>query len=325
MERILSQDEISALFSSMPSEGQVPGPGTETAAESFASVLPYDFCRSDRISNDQMRSLHVLHSHFARNFSTSLSAYLRSVAEVRLLAIDQISYAEFLKRLSDPTYYGALSLRPMIGSVALEISPALAFSMIDILLGGPGQPPAENRALTEIETNIMDGIVRLILRDLKEAWRPILEVEPHLEAIETKPQMLQIVAPGEAIVDVGFEIKLGENGGALHLGLPSMMLKVNRGKFDQYRQPRRAGSDDREAHRVRELLRNVPLTLTTEIRNRNLLIEDLLSIGAGDIMQLDQRVGDPVLLCIGGAAKFQGRIVVRRGKKAFEIIAPCEP
>ncbi len=75
---------------------------------------------------------------------------------------------------------------------------------------------------------------------------------------------------------------------------------------------------------MRELLRNVPLPLTTEIRNRNLLIEDLLSIGAGDIMQLDQRVGDPVLLCVGGVPKFQGRVVVRRGKKAFEIIGPYE-
>jgi flagellar motor switch protein FliM len=308
----------------MSSGSQMLGQQPENSAEAFTSVAKYDFCRSDRISKDQIRSIHLLHSYFARNFSSSLSAYLRSMAEVNLSSIDQISYMDFLKRLSDPTLYCALTLRPMHGSVALEISPSIGFPMIDILLGGPGHPAAENRALTEIEMNIMEGVVRLILRDMKEAWRPILEIDPRLEGSETKPQMLQIVAPGEAVVAIGFEIKLGENTGVLHLCLPSMMLKMSRAKFDQHWRPRRSDSDGKEGQKVRELVRSVQVTLSTEIHNRNLLIEDLLSIGAGDIMQLDQRLSDPVLLCIGGVPKFRGRIVVRRGKKAFEILEPCD-
>jgi flagellar motor switch protein FliM len=247
------------------------------------------------------------------------------MAEVGLQAIDQISYADFLKRVTDPTLYCSLTLRPMHGSVALEMGPSIVFPMIDMLLGGPGRPSADNRALTEIEIHIMEGLIRLVLRDLKEAWRPIMELDPRLEGSETKPQMLQIVAPSEAVVNISFEIKIGENSGILNLCLPSMMLKMNRAKFDQHWRPRRADAEGREAQKIRELVRTANLQLSTEIHDHNLLIEDLLSIAVGDVIQLDRRLHDPLLLSIGGVPKFKGRIVVRRGKRAFEVTEPYEP
>jgi flagellar motor switch protein FliM len=41
----------------------------------------YNFRRPDRISKEQLRSLHFLHDRFAHNVSTSLSAFLRSVTK----------------------------------------------------------------------------------------------------------------------------------------------------------------------------------------------------------------------------------------------------
>jgi flagellar motor switch protein FliM len=48
-------------------------------------------------------------------------------------------------------------------------------------------------------------------------------------------------------------------------------------------------------------------------------VDDLLKISSGDIIQLGKNLGDPLLLCIGGIPKFQGYLVARRGKMAFEI------
>ncbi|MFH1574220.1 MAG: flagellar motor switch protein FliM [Acidobacteriota bacterium] len=325
MERILSQDEINALFSSMSASRHGLLGSAASAPTARGTVARYDFCRSDRISKDQIRSLHLLHSNFVRSFSSSMSAYLRTMAEVQLASIEQSSYTEFLKGVSDPTLYCSVQLPPMSGNVALEISPSLAFPMIDMLLGGPGNAPSENRPLTEIEIHIMEGVVRLLLRDLKDSWRSVQELEPRLEGLETKPQMLQIVAPGEAVVVIRFEIKLGETSGVASLCLPSMMLKMNRTRFDQPWHQRAADVEGRESKRIRELVRGLPVNMSAEMHDKNLRIEDLLSIGTGDVLQLDRCVGDPVLLCIGGVPKYLGRIVVRRGKKAFEITEGYEP
>jgi flagellar motor switch protein FliM len=319
MEKILSQDEINALFSTMATEMETLDSGTTEESAAVRNIAKYDFCRSDRISKDQIRFIQQIHTNFARHYSASLSAYLRALVEVALVSVNQVSYMEFLKIVADPTLFCSLSMPPLHGNLAMELSPPLVFPVIDMLLGGPGKPPPENRTLTEIEMQIVEGVVQLILRDLKDAWRSVIEVNPQLETTETRPQMLQIVAPGEAVVTVNFEIKVGETSGTLNLCIPSMMLKMNRALFDQQRRRRHPESGNSEIEKISEILRGARVTLTSEIRDAALAVEDLLNMGVGDVIQLNHALGDPIRLDAGGVPKFYGRIVPRRGRRAFEI------
>ena len=92
-------------------------------------VVSYNFRRPDRVTKDQMRSLHFLHDRFARNVSTSMSAYMRVVTEVSILSVEQFTYSEFLMSLSDPTAFYAVSMRPLEGIGALELkNPLIAAS-----------------------------------------------------------------------------------------------------------------------------------------------------------------------------------------------------
>src|SRR6185295_8672387 len=96
-----------------------------TVADKEKKVLPYNFKRPDRISKNQLRSLHFIHERFARNFSSSVSAYLRTVVEITLEDTSQITYAEFLGRAKDPTCYSAVSMKPLDGSCAVELEPEI--------------------------------------------------------------------------------------------------------------------------------------------------------------------------------------------------------
>jgi flagellar motor switch protein FliM len=317
MDKILSQDEISALFSAMAADDLGFGSVQQTAVP--RRVANYDFHRADRISQDQIRSLHLLYDYFGRNFASSLSAYLRAFVDVNLISIDQVPYSDFLKLLPDPTLFSSLGMRPLESNVALELNPSVVFPMIDMLLGGPGNTPLGERSLTEIELNIIEGVVKLAMRDLKEAWRPIMDIEFYLDGMGSKPQMFQIVAPGETVVAVGLEIKVGENSGMMNLCVPSRMLKTNRHRFAQQWNIRRQKVLGSDAEKILGLLQPASVALSGELRDSSLSVEDLLTISVGDVVQLTRRAGDPVLLCVAGVAKFQGRMIARRGKKAFEI------
>lgn len=319
MDKILSQDEINALFSTMAKDGTVIAESSACACLAEANAVKYNFVRSDRLAKDQLRSIHQLHTQFARHLTSSISAYLRALVEVSLISVDQIAYGEFLKQASDPTLYCSLSLPPLHGNIAMEISPPLAFPVIDILLGGPGKPPLETRSLTEIEMQVVEGFIKLALLSLKEAWRPLVAIEPKLESTETRPQMLQLVAAGEAVVAIGFEVKVGENPGKLNLCIPSMMLKMNRSLLDKQRRHPHAEAMGSEIEKIAEILRGAPITITSEVRDKAVVVEDLLNVTAGDTIQVNHAVGDPILLNISGAPKFCGQIIERRGKRAFEI------
>jgi flagellar motor switch protein FliM len=319
MEKILSQDEINALFSSMSADASALDGSAAKPASAEKAFAKFDFCRSDRIGKDQVRALYQLHTNFARNYSSSLSAYMRSVVEINLISIDQVSYSEFLKLMSDPTLFCALSLAPTHGNFGMELNPPLVFPLIDMLLGGTGKPSAEHRALTDLEIQIIEGVLRLALHDLRESWRPVLDLNLQLAGVEVKPQMLQLVPLSEPVVAICFEVKTGDTSGMLNLCIPSVILKTNRAAFDAYRRPRSSGSESSEGVKISDVLRNAKVSMTTQIRDQVLVVEDLLNISPGDVIQMNHALGDPVQLRIAGVPKFAGRIVVKRGKRALEI------
>jgi flagellar motor switch protein FliM len=319
MDKVLSQEEINALFSAMSSEETGSGTSQEKGASAARKTINYDFHRADRISQDQMRSIHLLHEYFGRNFASSLSAYLRAFVDVNLVSLEQISYSAFIKSLPDPTLFASIGMRPLDGNMALELNPSLAFPMIDMILGGPGRTSNTNRNLTEIELNIIEGVIRLAMRDLRSAWLPIIELDFFLEGKGTKSQMFQIVSPAEAVIAVHFELKIGENSGMMNLCIPSRLLKMLRSKFDQQWNVRRQKSSGSEMEKIFEMVKTVPVALAGEMRCSKLTVDDLLKVSVGDVIELNERVGDPIFMCVGGIPKFWGRIVVQRGKKSFEI------
>ncbi len=318
MDKILSQDEINALFSAMATEELPLAQAAEPPKES-RKVNGYDFRRADRISQDQMRSLHLMHDYFARNFASSLSAYLRAFVDVTLARVEQVTYADFLKTLPDPTLFNSVLMRPLDSNIVLELNPGLVFPMIDVLLGGPGAPSTVDRSLTEIEMNIMEGVVKLALKDLREAWRPIIELDLSLEGTGMKSQMFQIVSPGETVVAVALEVKLTESSGKMNICIPSRMLKMIRTRFDQQWNIRRQKVSGTESPRILSLLQPAPVPVAAELADSSMTVDDLLKFGVGDVVRLNARVGDPLVLSVGGVPKFLGRIVARRGKRAFEI------
>ena len=194
MSKILSQDEIDALLASS-SAGVNERPSGPLDGGSKNGVVIYNFRRPDRVSKDQLRSLHFLHDRFALNVSTSMSAFLRAMTEVSIVSVEQFAYSEFLMSLPDPTAFYAVSLSLFDGVGALEINPSVAFTMVDRLLGGNGQTPGPNRALTLIEQNVVDSVVNLMLDNLTETWRPIVNMEFRIQSRETRPQMLQVTGP----------------------------------------------------------------------------------------------------------------------------------
>ena len=92
MGEILSQEEIDALLTAV-NRGDIPI-GTEISVPGREkNVLHYNFRRPNRVAKDQIRTLQMLHDSLAKIYSSSLSEYLRTVVEVELEAVEQITYS----------------------------------------------------------------------------------------------------------------------------------------------------------------------------------------------------------------------------------------
>jgi flagellar motor switch protein FliM len=122
-------------------------------------VQVYDFKRPERVSKDQMRRLEALHEGFGRNFGAALSGYLRTIIEVSVAHIEQLTYSEFIHSLPNPTCFNLLKAEQLEGQLCLEISPLIIYPIIDRLLGGSNADLfIPQRPLTQIEQRLVQRI-----------------------------------------------------------------------------------------------------------------------------------------------------------------------
>jgi len=311
VDRVLSQEEIDDVFRNLR-ESPEDDPAKHAA--------PYDFRRPDRIAKDQLRAIHVLHENFSRSLASSLSAYLRAYVAVNLVSVEQLSFMEFSQGLPSPTCLVALGMKPFEGNAVLEINSALVFPIIEMLLGGSARVPLKvNREITEIEQSVMEGIFRIILQDLKTAWHAVTPMEFAIEAHETEPQLLRILAPNEAVVAVSIEVRIGENSGMMNIGIPSIVVKMLRHKFDQQWSVRKSESTEEEQARILRLIRAAQMHVDSRLAGPTLQVSDLLDLKHGDVLTFDYPVARLIDLSINGKLKFKGRIVTAGSKRAFQI------
>ncbi len=330
MADILSQDEIDALLSTVSDDPTGSGSGGD-GDDDFDDYAPdfvpkkisvYDFRRPDRVSKEQLRSIRNLHDKFARNFSSNLSSFLRTITDISLVGVDQMTYGEFLMSLPDPTSFNIISMIPLQGNAVLEINPSLIFPIVDKLLGGQGLPLFHVRELTPLEMTIIDSIITLILKDLEDVWKQIIpNVRLKKELSENSPHVIQIVAQNEVVVLVVFEVKFGEATGMMNICLPALILEpiLNKISSQDWLIGAKKGRSGEYESRILELLENINVPLIVELGRTKLKIGEILNLRENDTVILSKKAKRPLNIYISNKHKFFGALGILGIKKAIKI------
>ncbi len=192
MSDVLDQSEVDALLAAVEG-GQMQQEAPPTVfgrvGRHRVDVHVYDFKRPERVSKDQMRALEALHEGFGRNFGAALSGYLRTIVEVNVANIEQLTYSEFIHSLPNPTCFNLLKAEQLDGQLCLEISPLIIYPIIDRLLGGSNADLfIPQRPLTQIEQRLVQRITDRATHHLSEAWSNLTPVTFSVHDFESNPQ-----------------------------------------------------------------------------------------------------------------------------------------
>ena len=313
MADILSQEEIDALLEVV--DDDVPEE-VETVKESDVlaqrQVTLYDFKRPNRVSKEQLRAFRGIHDKMARNLSSQISAVMRSIVEIQLHSVDQMTYGEFLMSLPSPTSFNVFSLKPLDGTGVLEINPSIAFPMIDRLLGGKGDPYEATREFSDIELSLLDTILKQMMQHLKESWAPIAEVFPSIDAKESSPNVVQIVAQNEIVIMVVMEIIIGHSSGMMNLCYPVISLESVLSRLASRDLMLSETSSKKSRNReLQALLGGAAVELSAMLGGTRLTLNEVLDLNVGDIVRLDKAADDTVTVNVNGREKYVASVVLR--------------
>lgn len=311
MEPMITGEERDALLAGLEGRRARPGDG---------GMRRYNFRSPDKFSKDQFRTLVTLHDNFARGAMTALSAHLRTMVEIRTETVEQMTYRQFTQAVGEPAILAVVAVPPLPARALWSMEPAMAFFMIDRLLGGPGAGPEKARPLTDIEITVVRRLFVTLFSAWREAWRIVENVAPRLEDIESNALFAQVAAPDDIVLVIKHSVEAAGRSGLMYVCLPYRTLEPVLPRLSARGWLAHEPSASRgDRQRILEHILETRVSVTVELGRARLSMGRFLSLKPGDVVRLDRGPDDPLPAYMGPVPAFQGRPGTRGRRMALTV------
>ena len=320
MSDILSQNEIDDILKQLLSDG-ADGTIDQQGDASDKKIRVFDFKRPSKFAKDQLKTLNIIHDNYSRLSTNFLTAYLRTLVQIDVIAIDALPYGDFSNSLTNPDVMAIIDFSPLTGSIVYEMSPQIAFCFVDRILGGRGDVMTEIREFTEIELALLERTITQLLNIYKMSWENVISVNPKLEKIESNPQFAQLVSPNEIVALVTLSAKVGNVEGMMNLCIPHMVVEPIMSKlttrFWYSLAEKEPIANSKEM--LEKRLQSTYVPVKGILGKLNISVGELLELQIGDVLAIERGVDDEVDVLVGDILKFKARPGVMGKKGALKI------
>lgn len=328
MPDILSQNQIDALLQEISA-----GEKKKDSGRSERKIKEYDFTSPKKFTKEQLRNLESLHENLGRVLSSYFSGVLRVFSDVTVMQVEEERYYEYNNALPDAALMGLLDLKPRDKTInentlMMDISPNIAFFMIDRFLGGMGTGYSMQRDFTEIELAIMRTVFQKITAYMTDVWRDYLEVDIDLTSVETNPRLIQIYAPEDIVVIVLMSVKLKDMEGTISITMPGVGVEEMLERFtSKYARLSKTFLDENKEKISRSLIKHSlyesDLSMKATFAETSMGLQELLSLKVDDVLFLDKPTTDGVNIKIDGVPWFTGKLGNVKMNKAVRVAESC--
>lgn len=294
----------------------------KTAKKPVPSQVSRVDWQSERLSPEQARFLNLLFSRFAEALAPRLTSVLGLRALVGLQETSQTSFKEFLDLRESPAPLIVFDF-DNLNKALFALDGQTAFSLLEYLLGGKGEPLDENREFTTLEHNLFrNHIASPMLTSLGEAAKDLLASNPSFDSLVFSPNSLVAFPYGEPILIAKFSIRVGIVSGRLQFIFPLHALrelipknpeKLITTSLTKTPEPVTATPG------VGKKLEKTSLPVTAELGDAQVFFQDLIHLETGDVIRLETRRGSPLKLKVAGKTKFLGKPGASEKKMAIRI------
>jgi flagellar motor switch protein FliM len=303
MANVLSQDEVDSLLGGIDA-GSV---ATETdVPEDGDTVQVYNFAAESGPLN--LPTFQVINERLTGFLRDRLSVITKKNIDVKLVSNQLVRFEEFCRSLPLPASLNVFRIDPLRGASLLVLEGRLVFSFVEIFFGGKGLNPwkLEGRAFTPIETKIIEKICGIILEEYQSVWQEVHDVNMVFSHSEIDPQFTQITEPDEMVISTRITISLPNSSGVLFFCIPFAAIEPVKEKLKQKAGYEPRGTDTAWQASLLQKIQKVPLEVSCVLGTATINAGDLLALDVEDVIMLDQKTSQSVVVKIEDIPKFKG-------------------
>ena len=282
----------------------------------------YNFRRPDKFSKDNLRALRDIHREFSKAISLVLSGYLRMRVEIEIVSVDQLTYEEFVRSMPSPISVGVFEFEPLSGQILLGISFEVISCIVNRMLGGVGNIEAQTRELPDIEKALAKKIINIIIKSLEDSWNAIIPVTGKFISLDDTYPSIQVATAGEIVALLTFEVQIsGKHFGLFSLCFPYPVLETVLGHLSTQHifQTKGLVASNDERLKMISKLNTSNVDLRVQFGQCNITLDDFLQLSEGDIIKLDNKVSDDLIVKVNGEKKFFARPGTMKDKICVKI------
>ena len=270
----------------------------------------YNFRRPDKFSKDNLRALRDIHREFSKAISLVLSGYLRMRVEIEIVSVDQLTYEEFVRSMPSPISVGVFEFEPLSGQILLGISFEVISCIVNRMLGGIGVIDSQSRELTDIEKALAKKVINIIIKSLEDAWNTIVPVTGKFISLDDNYQSIQVATAGEIVALLTFEVQIsGKHFGLFSICFPYPVLETVLGHLSTQHifQTKGLVATNDERLKMISKINSSTVDLRVQFGTCSITLDDFLQLAEGDIIKLDNKVSDDLIVKVNDEKKFFAR------------------
>ena len=323
MAEFLSQDEIDALLDIAEQGEDIDGSNPlDKVVSKEKNYSIYDFKKPNRITVEQLKAFSTMHDKMLRDFINDLSSMLRKLVDVKLYAIEQMTYGECILSIPQITSLNTLSIKPLDGRIVVECNPAISHKIIADLLGSGAVNTTDNidRELTEIEVEILEHFYKMFIKILYKTWSDISSLNFKIESRDTNANAIQIVSDHEIVLLVVFEITIDEESGFLSICYPisyfePLLNKIVEKIFTEGRNRKTSRKRD-----IKTLISGARMKIESIMAETELTTQEILNLKENDVIVFNKNAtSSSAIVYINKKEKFTAVSGISNNRKAIQI------
>ncbi len=308
-EEFLSQEEIDMLLQSL---------GKEEAAQQKPEVeyKPFSIEDLEKISPTRLIKIEQMVNRWIASATTELRGMIFNLDTISLSDIKTEKISDFVLKIPLPAAIAILNAEALGGRMYLVLDTRLIYTIVSVIFGGPAQPyKVEGKNFTKVELRIVRNFLDVLIKHLNNAWQEVVkEGEILFAGIEDNPKRLITVSRNEIVIVITLTVEIEGFKGSVYFAIPMKTIEPIK---DILRTAETEEGDFKEV--VLSNLMSVPVKVEAVLPIMNMKVREILDLKEGDIIYLDRKATEEVVVKVSGLPMFKGVLGESGVRKAVKI------
>lgn len=314
---VISEEESAALRQAQP-----PADAAGTGLAPAGQVQDLHADHWERILADRAPALESIAERMVSLLKATGRRFFRAPVDVVAYPVRSVRWGAYARQLPAPTSLNVLDIRPAGLKGLVTIGADCVFTLVDVFFGGDGkgQRSEDLVEFTPMEQRLTRKFVDAVTADLKQAWKPFLELDFSCTKTETNPIFAGVAASSEPVSVARFAFVVGEREHAFEVILPATLVEPLRSMREAGQAEGSAGTAQKWRSRLREDVQEARVALRAVLTGSEINLRDIALARPGDVIHTE--LPATVVLYAGDQPLLEGTFGICQGRNAIRISKP---